>query len=179
MKLWGSLETSFPLWDNLFRQAKKLDQKFEGFVLNESVLTHAYRRSSPLRKVLQESGRPRFKGIKICRKSGQPHFRKMKTEERLGSVKRFGVRYGRKPKLKFSKIETEQRMLHKCPYCSKIAVKRIAAGIWNCRKCGAKFTGKAYSISKSIITKEAPVAEQEPEIALKELEEAEQAAEEA
>ena len=43
----------------------------------------------------------------------------MKTEEKLGSVKRFGARYGRKPKLKFSKIETEQRKLHKCPYCHK------------------------------------------------------------
>ena len=76
----------------------------------------------------------------------------MKTEENLGSVKRFGARYGRKLKVKFSKIETEQRKLHKCPYCSKTAVKRIAVGIWNCRKCNAKFTGKAYSITNKIIT---------------------------
>ena len=79
----------------------------------------------------------------------------MKSEEKLGSVKRFGARYGRKPKLKFSKIETEQRKLHKCPYCSKTAVKRMALGIWNCRKCNAKFAGKAYSVSKIIIPKEA------------------------
>ena len=79
----------------------------------------------------------------------------MKSEEGLGSVKRFGARYGRKPKLKFSKIEAEQRKLHKCPYCSKTAVKRMALGIWNCRKCNAKFAGKAYSVSKIIIPKEA------------------------
>jgi len=102
----------------------------------------------------------------------------MKTEEeKLGSVKRFGARYGRKPKLKFSKIEAEQRKLHKCPYCNKIAVKRVAVGIWNCRKCKAKFTGKAYSITKKIITKEAEeIVEEEPEI-IKETEEAEQAEE--
>ncbi len=101
----------------------------------------------------------------------------MKTEEKLGSVKRFGARYGRKPKLKFSKIETEQRKLHKCPYCSKVAVKRVAAGIWQCRKCDAKFTGKAYSVTRKIITKEAKVQEELP-IEKEEPIEAEEASEE-
>ncbi len=87
----------------------------------------------------------------------------VEKEEGLGSVKRFGARYGRKPKLKFSKIEAEQRKLHKCPYCNKISVKRMAVGIWHCRKCNAKFTGKAYSILKKIITKEQEVIEQTQE----------------
>jgi len=81
----------------------------------------------------------------------------MKSEDRregLGSAKRFGARYGRKTKLKFSKVETEQRKLHKCPYCNKIAVKRLSMGIWACRKCDAKFTGKAYSVTRIIIPKE-------------------------
>ncbi|HLG24026.1 MAG TPA: 50S ribosomal protein L37ae [Candidatus Nanoarchaeia archaeon] len=90
----------------------------------------------------------------------------MKSEDKLKSVKRFGARYGRKPKIKFSKIETEQRRLHKCPYCHKIAVKRLAMGIWECRKCEAKFTGKAYSVSEVIIPKESEVPAQEPEIRL-------------
>jgi len=86
----------------------------------------------------------------------------MKLEEKVaGSVKRFGARYGRKPKLKFSKIEAEQRKLHKCPYCNKTAVKRVAVGIWHCRKCNAKFTGRAYSITKKIITREGEITEQE------------------
>ena len=101
----------------------------------------------------------------------------MKTEENLGSVKRFGARYGRKLKLKLSKIELEQRKLHKCPYCNKISVKRLALGIWSCKKCKAKFTGKAYSVTKNIMPKEAEeeIIEQEPEIA-KEAEEASQEA---
>ena len=84
----------------------------------------------------------------------------MKTEENLGSVKRFGARYGRKLKVKFSKIEAEQRKLHKCPYCSKTAVKRVAVGIWSCKKCNAKFTGKAYSVAKKITAKEAQVVQE-------------------
>ena len=96
----------------------------------------------------------------------------MKSEEKLGSVKRFGARYGRKPKLKFSKIEIEQRRLHKCPYCNKVAVKRVAVGIWNCRKCNAKFAGKAYSVLKKITTKEME-AEEEPQVIKEELEETE------
>ena len=87
----------------------------------------------------------------------------MKSEEGLGSVKRFGARYGRKTKLKFSKVETEQRKLHKCPYCNKVAVKRLAAGIWNCRKCGAKFAGKAYSVSRVIILKEPEQVDEAPQ----------------
>lgn len=97
----------------------------------------------------------------------------MKPEEKLGSVKRFGARYGRKLKLKFSTIEAEQRKLHKCPYCSKIAVKRVAVGIWKCRKCNVKFTGRAYSVSKKIISKEVEEIAQEPEIIKEKVEETE------
>src|SRR3989338_5346064 len=78
----------------------------------------------------------------------------MKSEEGLGSAKRFGARYGRKTKLKFSKVEAEQRKLHKCPYCNKTAVKRVALGIWQCRKCNAKFAGNAYSVERKVIFEE-------------------------
>jgi large subunit ribosomal protein L37Ae len=70
--------------------------------------------------------------------------------EKFGATKRFGARYGRSIKHAFGKIEKEQRKLHKCPYCNRVSVKRIAVGIWNCRKCGAKFTGKAYSVREII-----------------------------
>jgi large subunit ribosomal protein L37Ae len=65
-------------------------------------------------------------------------------------IKRFGARYGSKVKQKFGKIEALQKGKHKCPYCNAPKVKRISAGIWECKKCGAKFTGKAYTIKKSI-----------------------------
>jgi len=74
--------------------------------------------------------------------------------DKLGSAKRFGARYGSKPKHKYAKIEKEQRKKHKCPYCHNIKVKRLSMGIWHCRKCNSKFTGKAYTVEKSIDLKE-------------------------
>ena len=32
-----------------------------------------------------------------------------------------------------------------CPYCERPALKRIAAGIWYCKKCKVKFAGGAYT----------------------------------
>jgi len=45
-----------------------------------------------------------------------------------------------------TKEEAQQRAKHKCPYCNKIAAKRLSVGIWNCPKCDTKFAGKAYTI---------------------------------
>lgn len=70
------------------------------------------------------------------------------------STKRFGPRYGRKLKERFGKIESIQRSKQKCPFCSALKVKRLAAGIWKCRKCSVKFAGKAYSVSKKIVVEE-------------------------
>ena len=62
------------------------------------------------------------------------------------TTKRFGARYGMRTRNKAAKIEQEQRKKHKCPYCNKTAVKRVAAGIWECRQCSTKFAGKAYTL---------------------------------
>jgi large subunit ribosomal protein L37Ae len=78
----------------------------------------------------------------------------MAIEKKLGSVKRFGPRYGRKIKEKLANIELEHRKLQKCPYCNHTKVKRLSAGIWYCKKCESKFTGKAYSIKKKITFEE-------------------------
>jgi len=79
------------------------------------------------------------------------------AEAKTGSINRFGARYGRTPKKRFGQIEVEQRKLHKCPYCNRIKVKRVTTGIWQCRKCDAKFTGKAYTFTKKKRVSVAPV----------------------
>jgi large subunit ribosomal protein L37Ae len=66
----------------------------------------------------------------------------------MSSTKRFGARYGRKPREKFGIIEALQRKKYKCPYCSKAGVKRLAMGIWVCQKCNVKFASGAYTIGK-------------------------------
>lgn len=76
------------------------------------------------------------------------------AEKKLMTVKRFGARYGRRIRYKVAKIEEELKKKHKCPYCSSLRAKRIATGIWGCSKCGAKFTGKSYSIAKRVVFEE-------------------------
>lgn len=74
--------------------------------------------------------------------------------EKLGSVKRFGPRYGRSSKFKFAKIEQKQKKTYKCPYCNYLGAKQKTIGIWECKKCGAVFTSKAYTIPKKKVSKE-------------------------
>ena len=64
----------------------------------------------------------------------------------LGSAKRFGTRYGKSLKEKFGKAEASSRKL-KSPITNKEnGAKRVAAGIFVCKKTGVKYAGKAYSI---------------------------------
>ena len=83
-----------------------------------------------------------------------------------GSSKRFGVRYGRRLRLKYEAVETEQKTKYQCPYCHKSAVKRMAVGIWQCPKCAAVFTGRAYNVAKQPSTEqilEKEILEETPE----------------
>ena len=67
--------------------------------------------------------------------------------EKLKSTKRFGVRYGLKPRRRLDEIEKGYRgKLHKCSVCAEVKVKRVSAGIWKCQKCGHKFAGGAYRV---------------------------------
>jgi len=81
----------------------------------------------------------------------------MAKKKELGSVKRFGARYGRRVKHKLAKIESTLRGKQSCPYCNASKVKRLSVGIWTCGKCKSKFTGKAYGVKKLAIREESPV----------------------
>ena len=69
----------------------------------------------------------------------------MKTKK-VGSTGRFGARYGRKNRQRVLEVERKLKAFHKCPYCTKKRVKRIALGIWQCRACLSKLTGNAYTL---------------------------------
>ncbi len=68
----------------------------------------------------------------------------------LGPLKRYGTRYGKTVKVRAAKIEFEQRKPQLCPNCLKPSARRLAVGIYKCKKCNAKFTGRAYSVSQII-----------------------------
>jgi len=72
----------------------------------------------------------------------------------FNAVRRYGTRYGRRNRYKVALIEVEQKKSHKCPKCAFMKVKRVSTGIWQCQKCNAKFTGRAYTVGKPSVAKD-------------------------
>ena len=70
--------------------------------------------------------------------------KKAKKKTKVSSAKRFGTRYGLKLRKQVNEIEKLQRKKHICPKCKKHSVKRLSTGIFECKKCSTKFTGRAY-----------------------------------
>ncbi|HLC51552.1 MAG TPA: 50S ribosomal protein L37ae [archaeon] len=66
-----------------------------------------------------------------------------------GKIGSFGPRYGNRAKKIILQIETMQKQSAECPHCERKSLKRVAAGIWTCQKCGVKFAGAAY-LPKSV-----------------------------
>jgi large subunit ribosomal protein L37Ae len=67
----------------------------------------------------------------------------MARTKKAMSAGRYGARYGTKVRQRIIGVESGKGS-YSCPRCLKPGVKRISAGIWECRKCGLKFAGKAY-----------------------------------
>ncbi len=71
------------------------------------------------------------------------------TTKKVKSTGRFGARYGIKLRKRVREIEAQQKKKQTCPYCGNVGgVARLSFGVWNCKKCGSKFTSKAYMVSK-------------------------------
>ncbi len=64
--------------------------------------------------------------------------------KKVGSSGKFGVRYGLSVKKQIKSVEGNKKGKYVCPRCYKKNVKRVSAGIWECRSCELKFTGGAY-----------------------------------
>ena len=72
------------------------------------------------------------------------------AKKSVGLAKTYGARYGKKIRVQVGTLEMEARRKHKCPYCNYTAVRRLSTGIWSCKKCKNKFTGRAYTAGKKI-----------------------------
>lgn len=68
----------------------------------------------------------------------------MARTKKVGSTGRFGARYGAKLRRRVLDIEKKRHEPHRCPSCATRALKRQAAGLWKCSKCGLLFAGGAY-----------------------------------
>jgi large subunit ribosomal protein L37Ae len=69
---------------------------------------------------------------------------KMGNTKKVGTAGRFSSRYGVGIRKRVLAVEAKQNSDHSCPFCGFSKVKREAAGLFNCHKCQAKFTGGAY-----------------------------------
>lgn len=78
-------------------------------------------------------------------------------KKRVGIAGKFGARYGKRPREEYARIEKAQRARYVCPVCKRKKVRRVAAGIWVCSKCGTKFTGGAYSPKTGLLKKEVEI----------------------
>jgi len=68
------------------------------------------------------------------------------TTKKTKSSGRFGARYGTRVRSKITELENKQRKKQTCPFCKKKGVKRVAKGIWKCKKCGKKFASNTFYI---------------------------------
>ena len=66
--------------------------------------------------------------------------------KKVGSAGRFSARYGRKIRANITEIEKRQKQKQRCPNCRRLTIKRLASGIYFCKKCNLKITGKAYTL---------------------------------
>ncbi len=71
----------------------------------------------------------------------------MPKTKKVKAAGRFGVRYGRRVRVKIADIESSQRKKQSCIFCTGTA-KRLSKGIWKCNKCNKKFTGHTYYLPK-------------------------------
>ena len=63
---------------------------------------------------------------------------------KVGTSGRFSSRYGVGVRKRVVAVENKMKLDFACPFCGFSKTKREAAGLYNCKKCGAKFTGGAY-----------------------------------
>lgn len=65
-------------------------------------------------------------------------------KRQTGSAGRFGARYGRVSRRRVAQIEAQMHDDHTCPECGADRVDRQGTGIWECSRCGYRFTGGTY-----------------------------------
>lgn len=71
----------------------------------------------------------------------------MPKTKKIGSAGRLGPRYGTKIRKRIVEVERKLKQDYRCPSCGAVKVRRSGPSIWQCRRCGAKFTGAAYTPS--------------------------------
>ncbi|MBI4044408.1 MAG: 50S ribosomal protein L37ae [Candidatus Diapherotrites archaeon] len=69
----------------------------------------------------------------------------MGNTKKVHSTGRYGARYGVGVKKRVLKVEAKQSQKHECPFCGFKKIARKTRGIFQCKKCGKRFAGGAFT----------------------------------
>jgi large subunit ribosomal protein L37Ae len=69
-------------------------------------------------------------------------------KKKIKAAGKFGAGFGRNVRSRFNTIESSQRKAQPCPFHPNCTAKRVAAGIWKCKK-GKIFAGHAYYLKEN------------------------------
>ena len=69
----------------------------------------------------------------------------MGRTKKIGAAGKFGARYGIKIRKRFLEVNKKLKSKNMCPSCQSDKLKRVSSGIYECKKCGKKMTGGAYT----------------------------------
>lgn len=84
--------------------------------------------------------------------------------KKVGIAGKYGPRYGIRIRRRLQEVESQMRERHPCPECNTGILKRVGAGIYECRKCGIKIASSAYyPTPPRAITKKLEEAEEKEE----------------
>ena len=64
--------------------------------------------------------------------------------QKVGLGARFGPRYGVSVRRRATSVLKRVRQSYTCPVCQYQKVKRVAAGVWTCKKCDHTFAGGGW-----------------------------------
>jgi large subunit ribosomal protein L37Ae len=68
-----------------------------------------------------------------------------KRMKKVGSTRGFEARYGATVRKRYIAAISGLKKAHECPQCGSTSVRRQSVGAWKCGKCGAVFSGGAYT----------------------------------
>jgi len=74
----------------------------------------------------------------------------MPKKSKVGIAGKFGARYGSTVKAKYSAIASRQKQKQQCPFCKKLGSRRLAKGLWQCKRCKKKYAASAYYVGAKI-----------------------------
>jgi large subunit ribosomal protein L37Ae len=70
-------------------------------------------------------------------------------KKKIKAAGKFGAGFGRNVRNRYNLIASLQKKSQPSPFYSKSKAKRIAAGIWKCKKTGRIFAGHAYYLGEA------------------------------